>query len=195
MRRALVAGLLVAVITGGAVANVAGEGWYSVSPDRYEVGVTSDMLGKQAVHATGRAGYSPSALQREIPLKAWQGKRVRLTLRLKDTGEVQGWVGVLLWNADGSGLTAGTQSNARGRDDWQSHNFVLDVPANADRLAIRIGMRGEGRGRRHGTVWVDDTALEAVGDGVRTSFTRRLIPAPYKNDGWLDSPSWVGTYW
>ena len=47
--------------------------------------------------------------------------------------------------------------------DWQWIWFVLNVPANSDRLEYGLALRGEGQ------AWIDDVSIELVGDSVETS--------------------------
>lgn len=47
--------------------------------------------------------------------------------------------------------------------DWQWIWFVLNVPANSDRLEYGLALRGEGQ------AWIDDVSIEFVGDSAETS--------------------------
>jgi hypothetical protein len=167
------------------------QGWYLARPAGYAIGAgaVAGMSGNQAVHATGPTYPGFALLRREISLAEWRGKRVRLSLRLKDTPDARGWVNAVVWNADHSAIVSSNLRNKFGSDDWQAHSFVLDVPGNADRAVLSVGMRGEDalqNDGKNGTVWVDGTTVQEVGDGVPLTYGRHLRAGPYANDYWLD---------
>ncbi len=50
-----------------------------------------------------------------------------------------------------------------GPTNWQWFGFVLNVPANSDRIEYGLALRGEGQ------AWIDDVRIEFVGDDIETS--------------------------
>jgi hypothetical protein len=187
MRRPLAAALL-AILVLPQSAGAADKDWYLLQPHNYVIGngAVAGMSGNQAVYATGPMNiFEFAVLRREISLADWRGKRVRISLSLKDTPDARSWVSAVIWNADQSAIVSSNLRNRFGSDDWQDHSFVLDVPKNADQLVISVGMRGE-NSRKHGTVWVDGATLQAVGDGVALTYSRHLRAGPYADDYWLE---------
>jgi hypothetical protein len=161
-------------------------GWYLASPKsapspfHIGSGAMAGMIGKQAVYVMGKTNPGSTtttwnsasrygALERKISLAAWRGKRVRLSLRLRNDGDLTGWSLVYLSEANGDGIRAFPQKTASGSGDWETHQFVLDIPANATGLTVAVGLAGQGK------VWVDDLSLEAVGANIPVSDTRRDI--------------------
>jgi hypothetical protein len=158
---------------------------------RYKTGLgtTDGMSGNQALYIGGEGNryFNSDApvLARRIPLDGWRGQRVRVTLRLKDEGDIRAWVRFHLSNNDSTGLNAAIQRDERGIADWQTHQFVLNVPQNAVNVSIELGLTGDGQ------VWLDDIALEAVGADVALSSTRRAITGPPLNDNGPILPPWI----
>ena len=182
------AALLLALLVLPQSAGAADRDWYLLQPRNYVIGTgaVAGLPGNQVVHATGPMNiFGYAALRREISLADWRGKRLRISLSLKDTPDARSWVSAVIWNADHSAIVSSNLRNKAGSDDWQTHGFVLDVPRNADRLVISVGMRGE-NSRKNGTVWVDGATLQAVGDDIALTYSRHLRTNPYTRDDWLD---------
>ena len=169
-----------------AAAAPADTGWYLASPKAYPspfhigTGDMAGMAGKQAVYVMGstspaittwNSGLHYGAMERNISLKAWRGKRVRLSLRLENEGDLRGWTSLYVSRADGSGIRSFPQKTAFGSGGWEDHQFVVDVPTDADNLIVAVGLAGKGK------VWVDGLALESVGNDIPVSNTQRVIKA------------------
>lgn len=169
------------------------------TPSSLEAGAgrTSGMTGNQAVYLKGdvspkncitvwcrRAEAEPQnsfinygGLERVIPLEAWQGKRIRVTIRLKNEDGARAYASVQLNKLNNSAIRTTAIRNEPG-GDWQTHQFVLNVPANAASLAIDVGLTGKG------TVWLDGFSIAAVSDQMPLSTTSRVEvagPAGYLN--------------
>ncbi|MBV9548601.1 MAG: hypothetical protein JO256_02895 [Alphaproteobacteria bacterium] len=206
MRKCLFIGVaFLLALSGAAIAATAtaSDGWYRVRgyarwpavPFEIGTGATTGMMGKAAVYFSGDAGWATvrnsqakyGALQQNIPLAAWRGKRLRLTLRLKDDGDARAWVSLNISDNDRSSVRAETQRNDLGSSVWQSHQFVLDVPADANNLFLSFGLTDEGK------VWADDLRLEAVSTDVPVTPSEIIRPRAYGSNSWLDSIDWSPT--
>jgi hypothetical protein len=179
-----VAATLFAILNNAALADTpVGDGWHvaqpavhSNTPKRllphpdFGTGTTKGMNGERAVYVANNQYYSRGAsMTRDIPLEAWRGKRIRLSLRLKNEDGARGWAGMSIAYSDTNG-SAVTDRNVRsGTDGWQTHRFVVDVPYNATALSLSAGVRGQGK------LWVDGITLEAVSADVPVNETRRII--------------------
>src|SRR5665213_3549750 len=129
MRIHILAGVFLFTLIGSAAAatSTANDGWYRVrgyarwpaAPFQIGTGATTGMSGRQAVYFAGDAGWATirnslakyGALQQDIPLQAWCGKRLRLTLRLKDDGGARAWTSLNINDEDNSVIRANMQRN------------------------------------------------------------------------------------
>lgn len=151
-------------------------------------GATAGMVQGRDNYLAGDAGYATvsnslrlyGGVAQVLPLKAWQGRRLNVSLRLKNEGDARAWVMANLRQADRGGFTLAPQRNAPGSGEWQSRNFVLDVPANATDLTLTVGLTGKGR------IWIDTVTLEPAGADM--ALTEKLrswnAPAPYTSSGY-----------
>jgi hypothetical protein len=95
------------------------------------------------------------------------GKRVKMTGYMKSE-EVNGWAG-LWFRVDGkeSGKSLAFDNmydrKITGTTEWKQYEIVLDVPAEATRLAYGALLGGTG------TVWFDDINFEIVTDKVHAT--------------------------
>jgi hypothetical protein len=96
-------------------------------------------------------------LESDIDLDAWRGKRVRLTLRLRNVDGGRAYAIAQVNQSSGDGARTLAQRNASGSHDWETHQFVLDVPEGGNHLYVYVGMTGKGR------ILADGLTLEAVG--------------------------------
>ena len=148
-------------------------GWGVTGNDRQNYELTLDT----SVRHGGRSSASlrpksdpPSgkfgSLLQEIRADQYRGKRLRFSGYVKGEG-VMGKA--RLWmRVDGEGGKTLTFDNmeeraATGTFDWQRQEIVLDVPAEAQLIAIGALFDGKGR------IWVDDLRLEAVGADVAST--------------------------
>jgi hypothetical protein len=200
MRIPFLAGVFLFTLIGSAAAatTTANDGWYRVRgyarwpavPFQIGTGATTGMSGRQAVYFAGDAGWATvrnslakyGALQQNVSLRAWRGKRLRLTLRLKDDGDARAWTALNISDDDRSAVHAGIQRNESGSGAWRAHQFVLDVPDDANNLYLDVGLTDEGK------VWADEVRLEAVSADVPLTPSR--LTRPRSSNAWLDSLDW-----
>jgi hypothetical protein len=85
-------------------------------------------------------------------------------------------VALLVRRPDGSGFHAPASYNWQSDDGaaWRVKQFVVDVPADADTLTLNVSVRDTSK------VWVDALKLDAVGQDVALTSSRR---------GWPDGAS------
>jgi hypothetical protein len=134
-------------------------------------GAAPGMRGAQAIYLKGNAFLQTGsatpmlsftrygALEKRIPMDAWRGKRVRLSLRTRDDG-ARAWIGSQWSNrmTPDAGRTFMARAGAGG---WKTHQAVFDVPAGTTAtLTIAMGIIGDG------AAWLDDLRIEAVGADV-----------------------------
>ena len=153
---------------------------WQIHPLQAGAAATAGMSGKEAVYASGqmkrfeerqRVDISSvyGTLENRFSLAAWHGKRVRVTLRLKNEGDARAWTTFYVANTDGSGIAPTRVSwNGAGSTAWEPHAFVVDVADNADEFVVRVGIAGTGK------VWVDAVTMEAV-SAEAPSNARRFI--------------------
>ena len=192
MRIPTLAGLILFASLGSLAPAIADESWSVVGTSgngqsplprlTTGSGVVAGASENPAVYLSG-AGNA-GRLQREIPLDAWRGKRLRLSLRLKNDGNVHAWSRISFRYGDGKQLFTDTQRNIAG-DAWEAHQFVLDVAGDATALVIFVGLEGTGK------VWVEGLTLEPAGADV--PLTPALVRTPRNSPpdiagGWSLAP-------
>lgn len=169
---ALLAGL------GLAMADAPGqEGWAVIAGPTYEagLGIVADMTAHQAVYFKGSTNSGPGrrylgTLERRIPLSAWRGQRLRLSLRLRNEGVASTAVTMQINKTGGAAIRspAATKWTTGDSDAWRLQTFVLDVPDDASELVLDVSMRDKGM------VWLDELKLQAVGTDVPLSNSARV---------------------
>jgi len=184
MNRALAFGLLLMASALPVKADVATPGippgWTfgGANPESYEAGteVAERMAaGKQAAYikAASGAGCGTSALLfQTIRADAYRGKRVRLGARLR--GEkvtaLQLFLGV---EQPGGRIQRFFQPQyLTGTWDWTRTEAVMDVPADAEVIALGFRLGGP-----LGTGWVDEVRFDVVGDALAASTEREWVTA------------------
>ena len=190
----------VALFASLCAASCADQGWYLANPEThpsFAVGPQpmSGMSGQPAAYirsVRGGAAGEYGTLERSLPLDDWHGKRLRVAFRVRSEGNAYAFVWAEIQKPYGAGIAAATQENPSGNDAWQPHQFVLDVPDDADALVISVELS---TGTGTGAAWVDGLKLEAVGNDVALSKSfptfsvTRSAPAHRNNrpvGGWLD---------
>ena len=114
----------------------------------------------------------------------YRGKRVRLSGYLKTIGVNEG-TAVLFMRVDGDGLVL-MSDYMQNRplmltNDWARQEIVLDVPRNA--IGVTYGFLLGGSGQ----TWLDDVAIDVVGDDVAATGQRGgLYPVPPLSDREID---------
>ena len=151
------------------------------------VGTTEGMSGDHALFMTAEQGVANRFLEQRIDLAAWRGKRLRVSLRLKPQDKTLGNVAFTVTNSDGSKVMPkpGEMRNARKPNVWSTEQFVLDVPAKAEQLLVRVTKYWSG------TLWIDQLVLEGVGHEVNTDAVR-VVPAMGGTDTSPPAPAPLG---
>jgi hypothetical protein len=175
--RASVFSLLLVFALGGNAMAVTNDDWVlAYNPGRPSAVSSGSMTGgdtvylrrtilpddKTAIYNRGAGRDDAATLERVIPAAAWRGKRLRLTLRLKNEDKAHGFVLVRVEKENDTGIVTQTQRNTVS-NAWQTHIFVFDVPQNATRIAVDMRSMGY-----VGTVWVDEPTLEDAGTQTPT---------------------------
>ena len=149
------------------------EGWIKAgtAPENYEMGVdpSAKKDGKnvaviQSVEAfQSGVGKFGTLMQMCLPGQ-YAGKRVKMTADIKSEN-VTGWAG--MWfrvdakNSRNSLAFDNMQDRPiKGTTGWKQCQIVLDVPADAGKLAYGVLLDGEGK------VWFGNVSFEIVGDSV-----------------------------
>jgi hypothetical protein len=167
-------------------------GWQAITDGSGDYTVRSDGArrdgGQGFAGATIKANVgSPrgsAMLAQSIRADAYRGKRVRLSGYLKTIGVNEG-TAVLFMRVDGDGLAL-MSDYMQNRplmltNDWARQEIVLDVPRNA--IGVTYGFLLGGSGQ----AWLDDVAIDVVGDDVAITGQRGgLYPVPALSDRELD---------
>ncbi len=111
-------------------------------------------------------GLQPAGLgllRQSVKADPYRDKRVRISGYLR-ADRLNGMASFLLtiYNQQDQMIYANSRSIGSSTD-WRWFDFVLNVPANSDRLEYGLALRGEGQD------WIDDVSIEFVGDGVEIS--------------------------
>ena len=150
------------------------ENYYAVARDRDVVfsGESSARLFHEFDEARA------ATLQQSINALEYAGKRVELSAFLK-YDLIEGY-GVDLWlhavDARGNMLANVRSPHATGALGWHSRSIFIDLPPETAmlRLAVTLGM--------HGTVWVDDVRLTAIGEADLSTYKagefKGIAPVP-----------------
>jgi hypothetical protein len=135
------------------------------NPQKFTAGVdqADGVKGAKFLSNKSEDGKAWASLTQAVSAQNYVGQRVRFRARVR-TQDVGNWAG--LWmRVDGVNPPPLAFYNSqdkpiKGTTDWQERSVVLDVPQDA--RAIMFGVIGSGKG----TVWIDQLALEAVGQDV-----------------------------
>jgi hypothetical protein len=179
-RLTIAAALLAPVIAHAQVPS----GWQAITDGSGDYTVRSD--GSRRDGGQGFAGATIKAnvesprgsamLAQSIRADAFRGKRVRLTGYLKTIGVNEG-TAVLFMRVDGEGVVQ-TSDFMQNRPlmlttDWARQEIVLEVPRTA--IGVTYGFLLGGSGQ----AWLDDVAIDVVGDNVPVTGQRGgLYPVP-----------------
>lgn len=159
-------------------------GWQAVTDGSGEYTVRTDNArrdgGQGFAGATIKSNVeSPrgsAMLAQSIRADDFRGKRVRLSGYLKTIGVNEG-TAVLFMRVDGDGVVQ-TSDYMQNRPvmlttDWARQEIVLEIPRTA--IGVTYGFLLSGSGQ----AWLDDVALEVVGDDVPvTGRLGGLYPTP-----------------
>lgn len=149
-------------------------GWQAITDGSGEYTVSSDGArrngGQGFAGATIKANvaepHGSAMLAQSIRADAFRGKRIRLSGFLKTIGVNEG-TAVLFMRVDGDGVVQ-TSDYMQNRPlmlttDWGKQDIVLEVPENA--IGITYGFLLGGSGQ----AWLDEVAIDVVGDDVATT--------------------------
>lgn len=149
-------------------------GWQAITDGSGEYTVTSDGSrrdgGQGFAGATIRANVDEprgsAMLAQSVRADTYRGKRIRLSGYLKTIGVNEG-TAVLFMRVDGDGVVQ-TSDYMQNRPmmlttDWARQDIVLDIPRDA--IGITYGFLLGGSGQ----AWLDDVAIEVVGNDVPTT--------------------------
>jgi hypothetical protein len=145
---------------------------------------------------SGRAGaYIESSaaqddfgtLMQAFAPEQYRGRRVRLSAFLR-TQDVTGAAGLWMRVEARGDITLGFDNMMdrpiRGTTGWSQHQVVLDIPAEAQTIAMGVLLVGNGR------VWADDFELMPVDSS--TAATNRVQPGEPGSSGRPQSPPAAG---
>src|SRR3954470_9578153 len=167
-------------------------GWQAVSDGSGEYTISADVARRDGgqgfagatIKANAASPRGSAMLAQSIRADAYRGKRVRLSGYLKTIGVNEG-TAVLFMRVDGDGLVL-MSDYMQNRplmltNDWARQEIVLDVPRNA--IGVTYGFLLGGSGQ----TWLDDVAIDVVGDDVAVTGQRGgLYPVPPLSDREID---------
>jgi hypothetical protein len=166
LNRGLVLGAMAVMLSSAVVFTQAG--WHKAGshPGDYDMGndsttaFTGTSSGFIRSNKPAPAGFG--TYMQTIDAAEYRGKRVRLSVQVKSEG-IADWAGVWMRVDSSSGPIAFDNMQdrpIRGTQEWTNHAIVLDVGPNATAIAFGVLLTGKG------SVWIDDVAMEAVGQDV-----------------------------
>ena len=185
MRVSTALGMLIGVASGlSAFASGAGtpKGWMIVGTgaDHYTARVDTAVVhsgrGSGLLECPTSGLDAFGALMQVFLADDYRGRRIRLSGYLR-TREPEYWAAhwMRVDGKDRSPLAFDNMTNdrlVRGDTEWTAYQIVLDVPVEAVQIAYGATLAGSGR------LWVDDLAVEVVGDDVPTTDLRQPpVPA------------------
>jgi hypothetical protein len=130
------------------------DGWACVmhsNPDSYRFVLEAGSLCVERVHVEPFA-----TVQQSVPAASLQGRRVRLSLRIRGGGFDGEGAGPIIIATRLGAVAAIEQRIARVADEWRRYEVEMTVPRDAE--AIEVGMTLLGGGR----ACLDDARLEAI---------------------------------
>jgi len=169
-RLAIAAALLAPVVASAQIPS----GWQAITDGSADYTVRTD--GARRDGGQGFAGatiksnvVSPrgtAMLAQSIRADAYRGKRVRLSGYLKTIGVNEG-TAVMFMRVDGEGVIQMSDFMQNRplmlTNDWARQEIVLDVPRTAIGFTYGFLLGGSGQ------AWLDDVAIDIVGDDVPTT--------------------------
>ena len=115
-----------------------------------------------------------------IAADEYRGKRVRYSAFVKSQ-DIDKWAG--LWMRVDTEKSSPSFDNMmersiKGTTEWQKYEIVLDVPGDAEMITFGLLIDSKGK------LWVDDMAMEIVGDDVKSTNLVEPATAPeFPEDG------------
>lgn len=152
------------------------------NPDDYEMGTDSKVA-----YTGSSSGFIRSnkpeprtfgTYMQMFDAGEYRGKRVRLSGYVK-AENIENWAGVWMRVDRDQKSTAFDNMQDRpikGTQPWTRHEIVLDVDADATRIAFGILLSGKG------SAWIDDVAFEIVSDQVAVTDNRKRLTSPRNLD-------------
>jgi hypothetical protein len=134
-------------------------------PQKFSAGVdqSDGFKGAKFLSNKSEEDKAWASLTQAISAQNYVGQRVRFRARIR-TRDVGNWAG--LWmrvdGVDRPNLAFYNSQDKpiKGSTEWQERSVVLDVPQDARRILFGVIDSGKG------TVWIDQLALETVGQDV-----------------------------
>ena len=141
------------------------EGWFKAgsAPSDYKMGVdesvTFDGSKSAFIESDSAESKGFGTLMQNSSVEEYLGERVQLTIYIK-TQDVSGWTGGW-FRIDGGKKKTLAFDNMNNRPikkstEWAKYTMVLDVPANATKMAYGVLLNGNGK------VWFDNLSFEIV---------------------------------
>ena len=126
------------------------EGWFKAGTDAkgYEIGTLDEDGDRIAyIRSLDPDPDKFGTLMQSFSAVDYLGERIRLKAMIR-TRDVQNWVGMWMRVDKGKHSVAFDNMEERalhGTTDWQACDIVLDVPDDADKIALGLLLGGEGR--------------------------------------------------
>lgn len=155
-------------------------GWIlaGTAADHYEAAVDLDAhQGRSSGRLSSREGSDPKGfgtLMQSFAADDYRTSRVRLRAWLKTEG-VTGWAGLWLRidvGGEGAVLDNMQDRPLSGDTPWRAVEVVLDVPKQADLIALGVLLDGPGM------VWIDDVTIEKVDHAVPLTIPNAVVERP-----------------
>ncbi len=157
------------------------KGWFKAGsvPDKYEMGIAigAGEHGKNVatIKSTANKIHGFGTLMQSCMPGKYLGKKVRMTGRMKSEN-VTGWAGFWFRVDEANSKKSLSFDNMYDRcitktTDWKEYEIILDVPANASKLAYGALLSGKGQ------IWFDNIKFEIVDEQTSTT-GRSTLDAP-----------------
>lgn len=157
------------------------------NPESYQTGTTAlpgMAPGRQVAYlraADGAACNKSAILYQNVSAENYRGKRVRLEARLggEDLAVLQLFIGIKQPGAQVARFYQPSNLNQpkMGIWEWGRAEAVIDVPADADIMAIGFRLGGP-----RGGGWIDEVKFDVVGDKLSASVQRMWGQAADQNN-------------
>jgi hypothetical protein len=166
--------------------NMMGNGGPQTLPGRCDVGIDSqksaDGSPLYSIRCTSAVLPSFGGARMNFDVKSYRGKRVRVSASLMAAdiasvanaqypnvvGEAGLWIGIGT-PRDGMRQDRMQNRSIKGSTGWEVRDFVVDIPADADRLQAGYWMQGKGQ------FWMRDLKVEEVPSTVAVNWNRDAL--------------------
>ena len=130
-------------------------------------------------------------LERHIPIESWRGKKMLVSVRLRNAGASRGYVQAQINRVYGPGIRTAAEYYTRNDESWERRDLVLEVPNDATYLFVYSGFTG------FGDFWLEGLKLDAAPADAQVSNTMLLPlgpPKPGQATNWYDTNSPTAGY-